>query len=93
MATPLTDLVTSIVRKDCARLKRNLTLKKLSIEERFENTGFIYFEGGRVFWVYDPVTTALELRESWGTPTETQVRGIEYVLAIYLTLPKKGKTS
>ena len=57
----------------------------MNIEERYENTGFVYFsEDGRVFWAYDPATDEITLRQGWGYPTETQTAAIMDALAQHL---------
>lgn len=61
-----------------------LTRYKMSIDPRYDGTtGFIYFEGGRAFFCVDKAGE-LDVRESWGEPTQKQAQRIFEVLGAHL---------
>ena len=72
-------------------LSKLLASYKMSIDARYDGTtGFIYFEGGRAFFAVK--NGELDVRESWGEPTQKQAQRIFQVLYAHLE-GLKQKTS
>jgi hypothetical protein len=75
-------------RKDeiVVQFKLHGTMHKLTMDERHEATGFVYFEdgsksGGRVVWSIQD--GELSLGASWGFPDKDKVRAICDYIALY----------
>ena len=73
-------------------LSKLLAKYKMSIDARYDGTtGFIYFEGGRAFFCV--VDGELDVRESWGEPTQKQAQRIFEVLGAHLEALKSREDS
>jgi hypothetical protein len=84
--------VIKVTKDDVEKAKKN---GQYSINERVEEAGFVYFEGGRVTWTIkntaDPDDFEIELFESWGAPSQIQVRDIMRLVAKYVAFNRQEK--
>lgn len=71
--------------------KTLLAKYRMELDARYDgDTGFIYFEGGRAFFAVKD--GELDVRESWGEPSQTQAQRIYIVLGAWLEFLKQKKT-
>lgn len=81
-----------ITKQDVEKAKKK---GAYSIQERVDEAGFVYFDGGRVTWkvtnTADPDDFEVELFESWGCPSPLQVRDIMRLVAKYVAFNRQEK--
>jgi len=77
----------------------------LSIEERFDECGFVYFPlhvnkrhdsktgEGRVFWEADQEKDTISVSPSWGFPSSKQQDQILRTLALYVTFKRQVRAA
>lgn len=86
--------MTKITKQEVESARKNGTY---SIEERVDESGFVYFPDGRVTWrvtnTVDPDDFEVELFESWGSPTRLQVRDIMRLVARYVAFNRQQKVT
>lgn len=71
--------------------KKLLTRYEMELDARYDgDTGFIYFKGGRAFFAVKD--GELDVRESWGEPTQRQAQQIYHVLTAWLEYLKQKKS-
>ena len=70
------------------------------IEERFPETGFVYYEGGRVFWKLEDTAPKgclsitkddVWINESWGCPSRERAHQLYSLLTLYVNWCRQGK--